>query len=390
MIKKTRRGNGEGSIWHDTKRDRWAGQYTANGKRKTVYGKSRQEVLEKLQKQLVNIKENKYIDKSKLTIQNVMDIMLDEIEKANIIKDNSLLRKKKAGEIISKMYIANLPLQEVNATQINDCLLELVNYSNSYISKIYMLLGNIFNKAMLMGIIDTNPFNIKGNIIKPRSKKEDRKIDALSVEEEQAFRQQLEKKAYKYRDVFYILLETGMRIGEVLALKRSDIDFENNIIHVRRTLTKDKNDKIILGDKTKTYAGMRDVPLSNFLKSVLRQNMNFDLLFLQPNGNFIPPTTINSHFKRIAKDAHIRECKHPINRNGRIINLNYSNVNTHMLRHTYATRCIEAGISPVVLQRILGHRDIQTTLNTYTSVFNKFKDTEVEKLDEYLKAQNLH
>ena len=53
MSKKTRRGNGEGSIFHDIKRNRWAGQYTANGKRKTVYGKSRQEVLEKLQKQLV-------------------------------------------------------------------------------------------------------------------------------------------------------------------------------------------------------------------------------------------------------------------------------------------------------------------------------------------------
>ena len=59
--KKTRRGNGEGSIFHDLKRNRWAGQYTANGKRKTIYAKSRQEIQEKLQKQLVNIKENKYI-----------------------------------------------------------------------------------------------------------------------------------------------------------------------------------------------------------------------------------------------------------------------------------------------------------------------------------------
>ena len=96
---------------------------------------------------------------------------------------------------------------------------------------------------MLLGIIDKNPFSIKGNIIKPRSKKPDKKIDALTLEEEQAFRQQLAKKDYKYRDVFYVLLETGMRIGEVLALKRSDIDFNNNIIHVRRTLTKGKDEK---------------------------------------------------------------------------------------------------------------------------------------------------
>lgn len=153
-----------------------------------------------------------------------------------------------------------------------------------------MLLANIFNKAMLLGIIDKDPFRIKGNIIKPRSKKPDKKIDALTLKEEQAFRQQLAKKDYKYRDVFYVLIETGMRIGEVLALKRSDIDFDNNIIHVRRTLTKGKDDKIKLGAKTKTYAGMRDVPLSNFLKKILKKNNSFDFLFLLPDGRIYSTT----------------------------------------------------------------------------------------------------
>lgn len=91
-----RRGNGEGSIWEDKKRNRWIGQYTANGKRKTIYAKSRQEIQAKIQKKLVSIKENKYIDKSKLTINDVMEIMLEEIEKANIVSENTLLRKKKA------------------------------------------------------------------------------------------------------------------------------------------------------------------------------------------------------------------------------------------------------------------------------------------------------
>ena len=55
-----------------------------------------------------------------------------------------------------------------------------------------------------------------------------------------------------------------------------------------------------------------------------------------------------------------------------------------MLRHTFATRCIEAGMNPAVLQKILGHTDIQVTLNTYTSVFDKYKDKEIEKLETYL------
>ena len=66
------------------------------------------------------------------------------------------------------------------------------------------------------------------------------------------------------------------------------------------------------------------------------------------------------------------------------INLKSSKVNTHMLRHTYATRCIESGMSAVVLSKLLGHADIETTLNTYTTVFNKFKDDEIKKYLEYM------
>ena len=61
-----------------------------------------------------------------------------------------------------------------------------------------------------------------------------------------------------------------------------------------------------------------------------------------------------------------------------------ADVNTHMLRHTFATRCIEAHMDIVTLSRILGHKDIQTTLNTYASIFNKMKQDKMAKAQEYL------
>lgn len=385
-----RRSNGEGTIYYSEKLKKWVGQFTANSKRKSIYGNTKKEVIEKMHKNLVNLQENKFIDKSKLTISSILDLMLQEEEKSNRVSGNTLLRKEATAKIIKNMYIANMPIQKVTAIQINACLLDLVDYSNSYISKICMLLNNVFNKAMLLNIINLNPFSIKGNIIKPKSNNADKKVEAFTIEEQKKFLQQLKSRDYLYKDIFYILIETGMRVGEVLALKREDIDFRSNIIHVRRTLTRDRKDIVKLGDTTKTYAGIRDIPMSAVVKNILKNNNNINFLFLMSNGKFIPATTINSHFKRICKDAHIREYVHEFERNGKTIHLKLSRVNTHMLRHTYATRCIEAGISPVVLQRILGHSDIETTLNTYTSVFNAFKEEEIEKVNAYLKAIQIY
>lgn len=325
-----------------------------------MYGDTKAEVIEKMQKALVSIKDNKFIDKSMLTINNVLDLMLEEEERANKVCASTLLRKKRTGEIISKMYIADIPIQKVGATQINDCLLDLVGYSNSYISKIHMQLSAVFNKAMLLQIINVNPFTIKGNIIKPRSNKQDKKIEAFNIEEHKDFLKQLESKDYKYKDVFYTLIETGMRVGEVLVLKKENIDFKKNIIHVKRSLTRNKKDQYVEGSKTKTYAGIREVPLSNFLKKILQNRPTINgYYFTQPNGQFLTPTIINSHFKRICKDANIKVCTEKKRKRNKetgkvcVVNLKSSKANTHMLRHTFATRCIEAGISAVVLQRIL-------------------------------------
>ena len=163
----------------------------------------------------------------------------------------------------------------------------------------------------------------------------------------------------------------GLRIGEVLALKNSDINLHKNLVSVDKTLTTDINSKIVMRNATKTYAGIREVPIPLFIRKEIinqmqRAESNKDkLLFLNPKGEFVRPNTVNRKLKELLEKIGIK------------------GITTHSLRHTFGTRCIEAGMRAVALQRLMGHTDVSVTLNTYTSVFNKYKESELEKVNNY-------
>lgn len=388
-----KRGNGEGTIYFSEKLNKWVGQFTAGRKadgkinRKSVYGDTRKEVKEKMTKALADIQNDTFIEKNEVTLLKVCEIYIEQLYASNKIKEVSYKRYLETKKILSSFTIANKPIQEITIVEINQNLALISNYSNSIIDKVYILMSNGFNIAVLNKIIATNPFTLKGAIIKPKSQKDTKKVEALEIDEQNLLLTELSKTDDYYKDIIYIALFTGMRIGEILALKSDDIDLESKKIKITKTLTKDKNDKVIIGKTTKTYTGMREIPFLDVLLPIFRNYTHQGYLFTL-NGNFISPSTINSHFKKICKNANIRVIITKKKKKNGFVNLRSSNVNTHMLRHTFATRCIEAGMSAVVLQKLLGHKDIETTLNTYTSVFNKFKEDEFSKVEKYFKKIN--
>lgn len=152
-----------------------------------------------------------------------------------------------------------------------------------------------------------------------------------------------------------LCLYTGLRIGELCGLKWGQIDLENNIISIEKTLIRVKNDSkdiknktIVILDDPKSISSIRNIPIPNFLISKLKKLRKDNLcFFLTGTEKFIEPRSYTNHYKSIMKSIHIDE------------------YNFHALRHTFATRCIESGCDPKTLSEILGHSNVKITLDRY-------------------------
>ena len=167
-----------------------------------------------------------------------------------------------------------------------------------------------------------------------------------------------------------VCLYTGLRIGELCALKWEDIDLEEKVIHVRKTLQrvyieKDNNSKIII-NSPKTTSSIRRVPINNklyeILKALKKEYKNEDFFLTGSSDKYIEPRTYQNLFKLMLADCKVKPYKF------------------HILRHTFATHCIEVGMDAKSLSEILGHSNVSITLSRYVHSSDKIKKKFLEKL----------
>ncbi|MCF0141703.1 MAG: site-specific integrase, partial [Mogibacterium sp.] len=286
----------------------------------------------------------------------------------NYIGEQSYYRGMETLGIIMRSPIGSIPIVSVTKDHIFFFLGTITTYSNSVIEKVYNQLKIAYAEAMLHEIVPRN-LMLDPDMKRPKSVKEDKEVQAFTEEQQAIFLDALKKHVVpenrsNYKNQLLVSLYTGLRMGEVNALRADDIDFDKGVIRVRRTVSQGKSSRPFLNKTTKTYAGRREVPLSKDAVVVLKAALKAaksnpeKLIFYDYNNMHIVSTNqVNCFFQRIIKKAGIE-----------------IDGGQHALRHTFATRCIEAGIQAVVLKKWMGHTDIHVTLDTYASVFDRMNN----------------
>lgn len=372
------KGNGEGTIYVSSKTGLLVGQYCYNGKRKSVYQKKNEKTTDfkkRFSKILTEINEGTYIEKNDETFSSILKNHIDQKYKDGTTSDRGYKRDLDTFKAIEKTCnnFINKAIQKVTLNDINLAKELIKNYSKSSIDKIWRLINKTFKIAISRRLI---VFNIMEDedLKKPISKKDTKHVESLTVDEEKKLVDILnnEEKHHKYRNILLLQLNTGMRIGEVLALSKDCIDLKNKTITVYRTLTRDLKEQVIMGKTTKTgEGGVRTFPMTDATQKIITDVMKskifniHNLLFWDyTKSNFVTPSQIDSYLVRLNKKYKIA-----------------NNISSHVLRHTFITRCVENGMFIKAIQKIVGHKpNSSITVDVYTSVSNDFVLKELEKI----------
>lgn len=169
-----------------------------------------------------------------------------------------------------------------------------------------------------------------------------------------------------YRMAVIVGYYSGLRVSEILALQRKNIDLKNKVIHVRGKLVYDNlpRDKWFISEQLKSETSRNDVPIVKPLEVELRKWLNInqnELVFCDYKQRFVNPTSLSNLVKKVAK-------KHDIH------------FHMHMLRHTFTTNLVNNGVEPKTAQELLRHANISTTLNTYTHITEEQKREAINKV----------
>ena len=364
---------------HKRKDGRWEARYKkgidVNGK--TVYGSlyanTYREVKEKLQFKLQDVASGFVSVKKHYTFSDAACLWLKDSQLS--LKGASVYRYENLLNTHILPDFGNRCIGQITGTDINSFLAtKLISgrvdkkggLSPSYVRSIMLVMKAVLTYASENQMC----LPLQSKISKPQPMAKE--LPVLSQNAQELLVNMCLTQIDETKVCVLLSLYAGLRIGEVCALEWEDLDLENCLIHVRKTVSRVSGTKENMARSTlviaqpKTRASFRDIPICSWLVPVLKElhDMRRSSFVASSQPGFVSPRTFDYRYHKLLRTAGIQT------------------INYHALRHTFATRCIEAGIDVKTLSEILGHTDASITLNTYVHSSMERKRTQLELLHQ--------
>ena len=293
------------------------------------------------------------------------------------VKPSTFENVKSKVEKMTEEHFKELKLKKITVAYCQRVVIEL---SKSYILYNHYLsvINRIFKYAVLMDILNSNPFD---KVIKPKSRQVQRKGNFLTKEELKEFLKLAQTATLSYFfPLVHLMSYTGLRQGEALALKWSDIDFENKKITVDKTAVRIKEKQTLQTPKTKNSKRVISIDPTtlSILKSWKKDQIKIyfkngkyfegddNFIFTNERADWVQIHNFIPYFKRFVTDHKLKP------------------ITPHGLRHTHASLLFSAGVEPKNISDRLGHSTVQITLDLYTHITEEQRTDTVEKLLEYM------
>ena len=376
---------------------RWT---SADGKRHSVYASTLEELREKEEAAIRDKQDGIKTETRRVTVNDVFELWCD-LKRG--LKDNTFQNYKYMYNMFVRPSFGKLRIASVKKSDVKrfyNTLADEKILTLATIDNVHTVLHQVFDLAVDDNYIRSNPTDHMLKELKQSHNFETEKRKALTIAEQQLFVDFLKKHPQynHWYPVFAVMLGTGMRVGEIVGLRWCDIDLEQDIIGVNHTLVYynhgDGKECSFSINTPKTKAGERTIPMLDFVKEAFLMEKKYqeetglhckatvdcytDFIFINRFGDVQHQGTLNKAIRRI-----IRDCNDEVLLRGEADPVLLPKFSCHSLRHTFTTRLCESGVNVKVIQDVLGHADISTTMDIYVDVTKDMKQKEFNVLGEY-------
>jgi integrase len=375
-----RRGHNEGSIYK-AKDGRWVAAITLeNRKRKVFYGKTRKEVQEKLKQALHEQQQGTLVTASQQTLEKYLLQWLEDRRVS--VRARTYERYEEYVRLHIVPVIGRVQLQKLTAQNVQALYTKKLKegLSPTTVNTLHAMLHKALSDAVRLGLIARNVCDM---VTAPRRAYHE--ITPLTIEQAQQLLAMV--KGHKLEALFVLALTTGMRRGEVLALKWQDINFVQGTLQVRRMLSRvptklaKETGQHYIEAEPKTERSRRSIVLAPLALEALREHrkrqflamaeagaewQDNDLVFCTSLGTPLNPNHVLEKFKALLQQAGLPDMRF------------------HDLRHSAATILLDTGVHPKVVQEMLGHNQISMTMDIYSHVLPTMQQDAAKKLNDVL------